>query len=264
MTLEQIEGNLASMAELATANHIRVVLCSVLPAFDFPGGPGMTPAPKVDGAECVDQGLRGGKGPRLCGLPHGDEGRARRAAGELSKDGVHPLPAGYAIMAPLVEAGIQKALEINRDSGFRDQGSEIGRGAPTISAWLISGFIAKPPQSPYNRRIAGKVCPKRCPRKRFIPIMPRCVKCACGNNFETRSTHKGDIHVEICSNCHPFFTGKQRLVDTAGRVERFRRKYAKSDAAWRRLRSQVTAPAPDDTIGPPPRRRPNFVREECG
>ena len=57
------------------------------------------------------------------------------------------------------------------------------------------------------------------------------VKCACGNNFETRSTHKGDIHVEICSVCHPFFTGKQRLVDTAGRVERFRRKYAKSDSA---------------------------------
>ena len=57
------------------------------------------------------------------------------------------------------------------------------------------------------------------------------VKCACGNAFKTRSTHKGDIHVEICSNCHPFFTGKQRLVDTAGRVERFRRKYAKSDAA---------------------------------
>ena len=54
------------------------------------------------------------------------------------------------------------------------------------------------------------------------------VMCACGNNFETRSTHKGDIHVEICSNCHPFFTGKQRLVDTAGRVERFRRKVANS------------------------------------
>jgi large subunit ribosomal protein L31 len=57
------------------------------------------------------------------------------------------------------------------------------------------------------------------------------VLCACGNNFETRSTHKGEIHVEICSACHPFFTGKQRLVDTAGRVERFRRKYAKSDKA---------------------------------
>ncbi len=55
------------------------------------------------------------------------------------------------------------------------------------------------------------------------------VKCACGTSFPTRSTHKGDIHVEICSTCHPFFTGKQKLIDTAGRVERFRRKYAKSD-----------------------------------
>lgn len=50
------------------------------------------------------------------------------------------------------------------------------------------------------------------------------IKCACGNVIETRSTLK-DIHVEICSNCHPFFTGKQKLIDTAGRVERFRRKY---------------------------------------
>jgi large subunit ribosomal protein L31 len=56
------------------------------------------------------------------------------------------------------------------------------------------------------------------------------VHCACGNAFVTRSTHKGAINLEICSNCHPFFTGKQKLVDTAGRVERFRRKYAKSDA----------------------------------
>ena len=57
------------------------------------------------------------------------------------------------------------------------------------------------------------------------------VHCACGNTFPTRSTHHGDINVEICSACHPFFTGKQKLMDTAGRIERFRRKYAKSDAA---------------------------------
>jgi large subunit ribosomal protein L31 len=55
------------------------------------------------------------------------------------------------------------------------------------------------------------------------------VHCACGNAFMTRSTHKGDISVEICSSCHPFFTGKQKLMDTAGRVERFRRKYAKAE-----------------------------------
>ena len=56
------------------------------------------------------------------------------------------------------------------------------------------------------------------------------VHCACGNSFLTRSTNKEDINVEICSNCHPFFTGKQKLMDTAGRVERFRRKYAKVEA----------------------------------
>jgi large subunit ribosomal protein L31 len=53
------------------------------------------------------------------------------------------------------------------------------------------------------------------------------VVCACGNTFRTRSTYKSDVlHLEICSNCHPFFTGKQKLLDTAGRVERFQRKYA--------------------------------------
>ncbi|MDR0400902.1 MAG: 50S ribosomal protein L31 [Treponema sp.] len=50
------------------------------------------------------------------------------------------------------------------------------------------------------------------------------ITCACGNVIETRSTAK-DLKVEICSACHPFFTGKQKLVDTAGRIERFRRKY---------------------------------------
>jgi large subunit ribosomal protein L31 len=53
---------------------------------------------------------------------------------------------------------------------------------------------------------------------------PATITCACGNVIETRSTAK-DIRVEICSACHPFFTGKQKLVDTAGRIERFRKKY---------------------------------------
>jgi len=53
------------------------------------------------------------------------------------------------------------------------------------------------------------------------------VVCACGSAFATRSTYKSDVlHVEICSSCHPFFTGKQKLVDSAGRVERFEKKYA--------------------------------------
>ena len=50
------------------------------------------------------------------------------------------------------------------------------------------------------------------------------IQCACGNVIETRSTVQ-DISIEICSNCHPFYTGKQKLVDTAGRVERFKKKY---------------------------------------
>ncbi len=50
------------------------------------------------------------------------------------------------------------------------------------------------------------------------------VHCACGNTFNTRAT-KADIHVEVCSACHPYFTGEQRIVDTAGRVERFKRRY---------------------------------------
>ena len=54
------------------------------------------------------------------------------------------------------------------------------------------------------------------------------VICACGNSFKTRSTHKGDIRVEICSNCHPFFTGRQKLVDTEGRVDRFQKKVLRS------------------------------------
>ena len=54
------------------------------------------------------------------------------------------------------------------------------------------------------------------------------VTCACGSTFSTRSTHKGDIRVEICSSCHPFFTGRQKLVDTEGRVDRFQKKVLKS------------------------------------
>ena len=56
------------------------------------------------------------------------------------------------------------------------------------------------------------------------------VHCSCGNQFYTRST-RDDLHVELCSECHPFYTGKQKLVDTGGRVERFQRRLEKSDSA---------------------------------
>jgi len=54
------------------------------------------------------------------------------------------------------------------------------------------------------------------------------VVCSCGNEFSTRSTlGKPELHVEVCSACHPFYTGKQKIVDTAGRVDKFRRKYGR-------------------------------------
>lgn len=56
------------------------------------------------------------------------------------------------------------------------------------------------------------------------------VRCSCGNTFTTRST-KSDLHVELCNECHPFYTGKQKLVDTGGRVERFERRYGRRGAA---------------------------------
>jgi large subunit ribosomal protein L31 len=97
-----------------------------------------------------------------------------------------------------------------------------------ISASLLTFY--PPASEPFCGGLAVKgfcVMPKEGIHPKYETIN---VRCACGSHFETRSTHKGDIVLEICSACHPFFTGKQKLVDTAGRVERFRRKYAASGA----------------------------------
>ena len=67
------------------------------------------------------------------------------------------------------------------------------------------------------------------------------VQCACGHSFTTRSTRKDELHIEICSECHPFFTGKQKLIDTAGRVDRFNKRYGKKQPA------EQTAPAEAET-----------------
>ena len=56
------------------------------------------------------------------------------------------------------------------------------------------------------------------------------VTCSCGNAFKTKSTSGKALNIEVCSNCHPFYTGKQKIVDTAGRVERFRQKFGKESA----------------------------------
>jgi large subunit ribosomal protein L31 len=69
------------------------------------------------------------------------------------------------------------------------------------------------------------------------------VICACGSTFATRSTHKGDLRVEICSSCHPFFTGKQKLIDTEGRVDRFQKKFAKAKELQAQKQAAVDAKA---------------------
>jgi large subunit ribosomal protein L31 len=53
------------------------------------------------------------------------------------------------------------------------------------------------------------------------------VTCSCGNTFKTRSTAEKDMQIEVCSNCHPFYTGQQKIVDSAGQVDKFRRRYGK-------------------------------------
>jgi large subunit ribosomal protein L31 len=73
------------------------------------------------------------------------------------------------------------------------------------------------------------------------------VHCACGEKWTTRSTRKGDLGVEICSACHPFFTGKQKLIDTAGRVDRFNKRYGRktetTTPAETAVPAEATAPA---------------------
>ena len=64
------------------------------------------------------------------------------------------------------------------------------------------------------------------------------VRCACGNTFKTKST-KPELHLEICSACHPFFTGRQKLIDTEGRVERFTKKYGAQTAEQRKIAAKA-------------------------
>jgi large subunit ribosomal protein L31 len=71
------------------------------------------------------------------------------------------------------------------------------------------------------------------------------VTCSCGNTFTTRSTKPGEMHIELCNECHPFFTGKQKLVDSGGRVERFQKRYGKT--AFTKAGDPVEAEAEADT-----------------
>ncbi len=109
-SLEMIEDNLHSMTELAQANGIEVVLCSVLPALDFPWRPGMDPAGKVVELNKRIEAYASKKGAVYCDYFTAMVDERNGLPAELSDDGVHPNEAGYAIMAPLVEKAIARAL----------------------------------------------------------------------------------------------------------------------------------------------------------
>jgi len=109
-TLEMIEDNLQAMTEMAKANGIRVVLSSVLPAYDFPWRPGMQPAPKVVALNAWMKGYAAKVGAIYLDY-HSAMADSRQGMREgLSSDGVHPTEAGYRVMAPLVEKAIAEAL----------------------------------------------------------------------------------------------------------------------------------------------------------
>ena len=110
MTAEQTEDNLMSMADLASANGVRVVLCSILPAADFPWKPGLNPAPKIIAINKWMKDYAAAKGYTYVdywSAMADDKGGLPK---KISQDGVHPNGDGYAIMQPLVEAGIRQAL----------------------------------------------------------------------------------------------------------------------------------------------------------
>jgi len=113
-TLEMIEDNLMSMTELARANGIRVVLGSVLPAYDYPWRKGLEPAPKIVALNTWMKAYAARVGAVYADFhsPMADERQGLKA--ELTRDGVHPTEAGYAVMAPIVELAIAAALRDGR------------------------------------------------------------------------------------------------------------------------------------------------------
>jgi acyl-CoA thioesterase I len=110
-TMEEIEGNIASMSELARANGMHIVLCSVLPASDYRWHPGLQPAPKIKALNAWIKDYAAKNGLVYVDYYSSMVNSEGGLKAELSPDGVHPNKAGYAIMAPLAEAGIAEALK---------------------------------------------------------------------------------------------------------------------------------------------------------
>ena len=109
-TIEMIQDNLASMTEIARANGIRVVLCSVLPVYDYPWKPGLEPAPKIVALNAWLRRYAASVGETYLDLHSAMKDGRDGLPPELAKDGVHPTEAGYRIMSRLVDVAIDKAL----------------------------------------------------------------------------------------------------------------------------------------------------------
>ena len=127
------------------------------------------------------------------------------------------------------ESGAEEPDE--RESGARKSGAP-GSGTVKLdeySAWYNSSFI----------RVLKELAVKEGIHPAYQEVEARC---ACGNTFMTRST-KSELHLEICSACHPFFTGRQKLIDTEGRVERFTKKFGVQTSEQRKIAAKAAKAA---------------------
>ena len=110
-TNEEIEGYLSSMAELASANGIRVIMCSVLPVFDYPWRPGLKPAPRIDAINAWMKSYAAAHGHIYVDYHSAMKDERDGLPKTLAYDGVHPTAAGYAAMAPIVQKAIDEAIK---------------------------------------------------------------------------------------------------------------------------------------------------------
>ena len=162
------------------------------------------------------------------GVPGGGDPGARGPGGRGARDGARARArhrAGRSRGAGHLRA---RAADRGHASGGRLGGPREGQAAAAGALRTAEDVV-----DPAARLVRSKL---QKPAARLVEAMkaeihpeyvPSHVRCTCGNEFWTRST-KAELHVEICSNCHPFYTGRQKLVDTGGRVERFRRRAARS------------------------------------